>query len=267
MVRTDIAVIADDFVGFVLLQQLVGDHRVACFGTGIDAVIHQRLFLQVEAQPLEVLVPVGEFDNDVDLRVHALCRPQHQVGGNLAHLFQAVLRPRPVALGGNVGVGFRRIKEEVVHDDFVEVARRRLDRLLAFGAVLGIFVVEGAELAVEPAGGQRHAARDLDPLGLEFLLDRFRLGVTEEIVVAIDFQIDLVEGHLAHGASELAGEDLGIGQRMRHAYGNIDGRLEMFILARGRRRWCRVGRCAGERRRQGGHRSQQKRAKRHGLNP
>ncbi len=94
MVRADVAEIADDFVGLILLQQLVGDDRVARFGAGIEAVIHQRLLFQVETQALEVFVPVGELDDDLDVGVDLLCRPQHQgPGRDLTHFFQAVLRP------------------------------------------------------------------------------------------------------------------------------------------------------------------------------
>ncbi len=267
MVRADIAVVADDFVGLVLLQQLVGDDRIARLGAGIDAVIHQRFLFQVEAQALEVLVPVGELDDDVDLGIDLVRRPQHQVGGDFAHLFKAILRPRLVALGGDVGVRLRRIEEEVVHDDFVEVTRRGFHRLLAFGAVLGVFIVESAELAACTAGRQRHTARYLDALGLEFLLDRLRLGIRQKVVVAIDLQIDLVERHLAHGAGELVGEDLGIGQWMGDADGNIDGRLEMFIVSGGRRRGGGLRAETGKGRGQGGGGHQQKRTQCHDLSP
>ena len=77
----------------------------------------------------------------------ALRRAEHQIAARLAHLGEPVVGPAALALGGDVGVALRRVEEEVVEDHLVEMARDQPHRAFAFGAVGGVLVIEGAELA------------------------------------------------------------------------------------------------------------------------
>ena len=128
-----------------------------------------------------MLVPVGIFDDHPDPRVLLLGGAEHQVAADLAHLVDAVVGPAAVAFGGNVGVALRGVEEEVVEDHFVEVARDQAHGAFAFGAVGGILIIEGAELAARAARGERDPARRLDALRLELALDRLELGVGREL--------------------------------------------------------------------------------------
>ncbi len=163
----DIVEISDDLVALILLEKLVGDLRVARLGAGVDRVEHAGFAFEVVAQPLEVLVPIGIFDDHPDAGIDRARRLEHQVLRRFAHRIEPILRPAPRAFGGDVGVALARIEEEVVENHLVEVTRGALDRLPAFGAVGRALVVEGTELAALPALGQRDAARDDHTLALE----------------------------------------------------------------------------------------------------
>ena len=101
----DVLKIAEDLVALVLLEKLVGQDRIARFRAGVDAVEEARLLVEVESKALEVLVPVGKLDGDLDLGVHRPCRLEEEVIRGLVHQIEAELRPRAAALGGDVGVG------------------------------------------------------------------------------------------------------------------------------------------------------------------
>src|SRR6478672_2301657 len=62
---------------------LCATHGVASFRTGVDAVEHRRLRFEVEAETLEVLVPVRVLDNDLDARVLRLRGPDHELPGDV----------------------------------------------------------------------------------------------------------------------------------------------------------------------------------------
>jgi hypothetical protein len=231
--RADVVVVADDRIALVLLQQLVGDHRVAGLGARIDAVEHLRLLFQVIARALEVLVPVGILDDHPDLGIDRLGRAEHQVLADLAHGLQPILAPGAITLGGDVGRAFRRIEEEVVEDHLVEMLGGQAHGLLAFGPVGGLFVVEGAELAALAAGRQGDPAGHGDAAFLEPALDLFDLRVAGEVVVAIDLQIDLVEMQLPAGALELRVEHGLVGQGLGVVDGDIDGGVEILVGRQG----------------------------------
>ena len=76
------------------------------------------------------------------------------------------------------------------------MARSPLGGALDELAVGGIGVTEGDELAPGGAGGQRHAAGDLHAHVQVELLGAFQVFVAGHIAVALDFDIDLVDGQL-----------------------------------------------------------------------
>ena len=85
-----------------------------------------RLLVEIEAEALEVLVPVGELDGDLDPRVDRPGRLENEVLRGLIHQVEAELRPAAVALRRDVGGVLGRDEEEVVEDDLVEVPRGEL---------------------------------------------------------------------------------------------------------------------------------------------
>ncbi len=130
-----------------------------------------RFLIEIVAEPLEVLVPVGVLDHHPHVGMGGAGRPKHQCAGHFAHFVQPVLRPAASALRRNVRIALGRVEEEIVEDDLIEVARGHLDGPLAFRAVLGILIVEGAELAAMAAGGEGDAARDGNAMRCEEFLD------------------------------------------------------------------------------------------------
>ena len=71
--RTQIFEIADDIVTQVVLQML-GTGRISCLSTRPDAIEEFRTVFQVKAKSLEMIIPVGIFDDDFHLRIHCLRR-------------------------------------------------------------------------------------------------------------------------------------------------------------------------------------------------
>ena len=176
-----------------------------------------------------MLIPVGIFDDHPDPRVLLLGGGEHQVSAYLAHSIDAIVSPAAVAFGGNVGVALRRIKEEVVEDHFVEVSRDQAHGAFAFGAVGGILIIEGAELAARAARGERDTAGSLDALGLELALDGLKLAVGRHHAVAVRLDIDLVEAQLRRDAGEIVGERRRVREPLRVMDRDVDCRAEVLV--------------------------------------
>ena len=190
--------VADDGEAVVLLQVLV-PAGIAGFRARVDPVEDAGLGFQVEAEALEVVVPVGVLDDDFHLRVDGFGWPEHERARGFVHLRQAELGPRALALGGDVGVGLAVGEEEVVQDELVEIAGRELHDLLHQGPVFRIGVAEGLEL-IALADGGGDAASHLEPFRGEELLRLVEGGLIHDHRVAVRFQIDLVDLHVpGHG--------------------------------------------------------------------
>src|ERR1019366_2121983 len=117
--RGDVLEIADDRVALVLLEVLVGLDGITGFGSGIDGVENPGLLVEVIAVALEVLIPVGKLDDDLDLGVDGAGRSYDQVAGRVVHGLYAEVRPVLIALGGDVGGSLGVGEKEVVEDDFI----------------------------------------------------------------------------------------------------------------------------------------------------
>ena len=213
-----------------MLEQLVGDHRVARFGAGVDRIEHVRFIGEIVAEPVEMLVPIGIFDDDLGARILLFRRAKHEVARRLAHLRQPVIGPAAIALGRDVGVGLHRVEEEVVEDHLVEMARDQPHRAFAFGAVGGVLVIEGAELSAGPAArGERDPARGLDALRLELALDGIQLGIGRELPAAVSLDIDLVELELRRHAGEFPLESGRVGEAFRAADRHVNRNAEVLV--------------------------------------
>ena len=62
-----------------MLQVLVGDDGVAGFSAGIDAVKKFWLLVEVIAKTLEAFVPIGEFDDELDVGIDGARRLDDEV--------------------------------------------------------------------------------------------------------------------------------------------------------------------------------------------
>ena len=149
-----------------------------------------RLVFQVVARVLIVLVPVGILDDHLQPRVDFLARAD-QVSRYFRHQVQPEPSPALVSLGRDVGVGLAAGEEEIVDDDFIEVARGIFDNLPELLAVFGIGVDEGLE-AVSLVDHRGDAAGRLDALALEETLGCVERCLVGYDSVAMGFEVDLV---------------------------------------------------------------------------
>src|SRR6185369_8427762 len=195
----------------------------------VDGVEELRLLGEVVPESVEMLVPVGIFDDDADAWVLLPCRAEHEVPARLAHPVDAIVGPAAIAPGGDVGVGLRGVEEEVVEDHFVEVACDQPDSALAFGAVGWVLIIEGTELPARAARRERDPARGLDASRLELAFDRLELCVSRNLPVAVGLDIDLVEMELRRNAGELARKRRRVCEAPGAAYWNVDRRSEMLV--------------------------------------
>ena len=80
----DILIVAHHVVAEVVLKMLSAG-RVAGFGPGPYAVKDFGAMLQVKAQALEMVVPVGILNNDLYFGIDGLGRAHHQIGAGFVH--------------------------------------------------------------------------------------------------------------------------------------------------------------------------------------
>ena len=185
-----------------------------------------------------MLVPVRVFDDHLDLGIHGLGGADDEVPADIVHQREAEIRPAPVALCRDVGVPFRGDEGEVVEDELVEMTRGQLGDVLREGPVLGIGVAKGAPDGVAGLVGVRDPARDPDAVIYEKPLHRLDQSLVGDVPVAMRFDIDLVDLHLAADARPLPIEATGLGEGLHHGHGNVDRDREVPVVPgrRGRRR-------------------------------
>ena len=237
--RTDVREVAVDLVAFILLEQLIGDDRVACFGARVDPVEHVRLLGEIEAKAVEMLVPVRIFDDDASARIFLVRGTEDQITADLAHFGDAVVGPAAIALRRNVRVALGGVEEEVVEDHLVEVPRDEPDGALAFRSVRGTLVIEGPELPARSSRGERYAARCLNAMRFELALHGVKVRVSGELPITIGLDVDLIEFELRGDAREVAVERRRIGQPLSVVNRHVDRDTEVLIGSCMRRRWRR----------------------------
>ena len=121
----DVLQVSREAVALILLQVLFAVDRIAGLDARIDAVEDLRLDVEVVAQALEMLVPIGVLDDQVELGVDGLGGLDQLVQGDVIEEIQAVLRPAPGSLGGDVRGRLGGGEEPVVQDQLVEMAGGR----------------------------------------------------------------------------------------------------------------------------------------------
>ncbi len=228
---------------------LIVEDGIAGLRAGVDAVEDSWFAIEVVAVGLEVLVPVGKFDDELDLGVDGFGGADDEVARGIVHHAQAEVAPALVALGGDVGGGLGVVEEEVVENDLVEVARGELGNLLDECALGGIGVAEGDELAgldllrlleaadtarVVAAAGIGDAAGDLNSaIGKEFL-DGFEKGIAGDESAAVGLDVDLVHFDLAGDFLPGVFEPGGVLHLFDDADRNVDGDMKL-VAGRTRR--------------------------------
>src|SRR6185312_8109993 len=228
-VRADVAVVPIDEVALVLLQQLIGRHWIARLGTGVDVIEHLRLAIEIEAEALEVLIPVRVLDDHLDVRVDAASRPEDHVLRHVPHLAQPVLGPALRALGADVRIAARVVEGEVIEHHGIEMARRHAHGALGRCDVLRILVIERAERAALVGRGERDASIDADAACPEEARDPPERGRIGEYAAAVLLEVHLVEMHLAPDALELLREHFRVRELPGRGYRDVDGDPEIPV--------------------------------------
>ena len=204
--------------------------RVARLGACPEAVEVEGLLLQVEAQSVEVVVPIGVFDDDLHLRVDGLGRVDHQLASGIGHQAQAVFGPASGAFCRNLVVVLQVDEEEVVEDEVVEEPGGIFRHLAHLLALVFACIAVGLEV-----GGFRtgvgDAAAHLQALGEEKLLHLLHGLFVHREGIAVRFEVDLVQVHLrAHGLPGFVQEL--VVSHPGHVLGADVGRyLEVLVLA------------------------------------
>ena len=96
--------------------------RIPCFGTRPDTVKELGTFLQIKAQTLEMVVPVGILDDYLYTRIHLLGRFQHKVAPGFSHQLQTVFRPALRTFGFYLYVRLATGEEKVIQNKLVKSA-------------------------------------------------------------------------------------------------------------------------------------------------
>ena len=120
---SDIVEVTHHIITEIVLQML-STSGIARFGTCPESVKINGFFLQVETETVEMIVPVGVFDDDFHLGIHLLCRSYHQFLAGISHQAQAVVCPTLTAFGGNLIIVLDVDEEEIVENEIVKMLRR-----------------------------------------------------------------------------------------------------------------------------------------------
>ena len=218
----DVLQVAHEAVALVLLQVLFGVNRIAGLDAGINGVEDLRLDLQVVAQPLVVLVPIGILDDQPELGVDRLARLDQLVDGGMVQGLEAVLRPALGPLGGDVRGVLRRREKPVVEDQLVEMA--------GGGHGDALHAVEIALIGIGPAGDR--GGRDENAVVDKELLHRVERRLADLLAVGGEFEIDLVELDLMGHGLVVGGQFLQVAPLGNLAPRDVDRHAEVLVLAR-----------------------------------
>src|ERR1035437_12210 len=210
---------------------LVGDHRVARLGAGVNAVENFRLLVEVEAEALKMFIPVRKFDHHLHLRIHRARRFDDQIFRRLVHQFETELRPAFFTLGRDVGFVLRRVKKEIVLNDFVKMPRRQFRRVFDERAVFWIRVAKRFELATDAAVRQRQAAGNAHAVVEKEFFDLLEQLIVRQPPVALHLDVNLVHLQLAADARPVVRELLRILKTLHDADGNINRHVKVRVIA------------------------------------
>ena len=148
LARGDVVEIAHDVVAQIVLQVL-SRTWVAGFCTCPETIEIEGLFLKVESESVEMVVPVGIFDDDLHLWIDRLGRIHYEFAPSISHEPESVLCPALAALllRGNLIIVLQINEEEVVEDEVIEVLGGVFRNLLDLLALVLTGIAVGLEVS------------------------------------------------------------------------------------------------------------------------
>ena len=177
-----------------------------------------------------MLVPIGKFDDHLDLGIDGPGRFDHQVLRGVAHQVQPELGPALVPLAAMSESDLGRDEKKIVLDDLVKMPGGQFGCILDEFAVLGIGVTKGAELAAT-AVRQRHAAGHFNAAVHKKLFHPLQQIVAGQLPVALHLDIDLVHLQLAADAPPVIAQGSRILEGSNRAHRNVNGDIEVGVVA------------------------------------
>ena len=178
----------------VLLQMLV-PVPVAGFGPRIEPVKKRWFLLQVEAEALEMFIPVRVFYHYFGFRVDRFGRVDNQIYGCILHQFQSVVRPAFFPLGIDAQIAFAACKEEVIQDEFIKKPGCIFRDLLHFLPVFGIRITEGLKI-IHFVDGVSDTASHFDAPFFEESNGSIQSLLIHDKKVPVGFQVDFIHMNL-----------------------------------------------------------------------
>jgi hypothetical protein len=106
--------------------------RIAGLRTGVQSVEKFRPGFQIEAESLEMFVPVGVFYDDLHLRIDPPGRFENELFSRLCEQLKAKFRPTSISLRLNALFAFTAGKKKVIQYHLIEIFRREFDDLFQF---------------------------------------------------------------------------------------------------------------------------------------
>ena len=187
-----------------------------------------------------MVVPVRIFHDDLHLGVYFLGGIHHQFLSGIGHQSESVFRPTLVSFGGNLVVVLQVDEEEVVEDEVIEELGgefRHLFHLLAL-------VLTGIAVSLEVGGFRLRvgdAAAHFKTFSQEELLHLVDGLFGNGKGVAVGFDVDFVEVHLAAHGFPSGFQELVVVHPCHVLCPDVGGNLEVLILSCLDGRYCQHG--------------------------
>ena len=184
--------ISDNEITLVLLKMLIRHHTVAGFGSCVDPIKNLRPPFQVKAQSLKMFVPVGVFDDNLDLWICGLGRSDNECSGRFFQQVHSELRPAPISFGTNAVLTLAVCEVEIIQYQFVKMPGCHFNDLFQFFAVFFIRITIGLKI-VSLIHRNRYSTGCLDSPILKKLDNRFQCIFLDHHHIPVGFKVDLLD--------------------------------------------------------------------------
>ena len=189
--RFEVFKIPEDGIAQIFLEVLIAG-SVARFGAGVDAVEEFWLGFQIEAQALEMLIPVRVLDHHLNFWIDRFRRLDDEVARGFIQQIEPETSPAFGSLGADAVFTLAVGKEKIVEDDFVEQPGSEFHDFLELLPMLRIGIAVGFK-PVSLVHRDGDAARRANTPVLEKSLELQDGFFVRDDHVAMGFEVNLVD--------------------------------------------------------------------------